>query len=127
MSFSLTKDIFMDLFNPQEDWVLDDQEELNSIFCSLENEFQTYLQEDGVEQVSLLFLNFIYYFFFSVSISKSISKFFWICFPETYPVGHSYLLNVLSFVQKWSVLALHLVKFRNSNDKERRISSYTYS
>ena len=54
MSFSPTKDIFMDLFNPQEDWVLDDQEELNSIFCSLENEFQTYLQEDGVEQVSLI-------------------------------------------------------------------------
>ncbi len=54
MSFSLTKDIFMDLFNPQEDWVLDDQEELNSIFSSLENEFQTYLQEDGVEQVSLI-------------------------------------------------------------------------
>jgi len=64
----------MDLFNPQEDWVLDDQEELNSIFSSLENEFQTYLQEDGVEQVSLLFLNFIYYFF-SVPISNSISEF----------------------------------------------------
>ena len=62
MSFSLTQDIFLELFNPQEDWVWNDQE-LNSILCSLEEEFRNYSQEaEYDQQTSFLQVSKFYFF-----------------------------------------------------------------